>query len=178
MHDGGLMNPVSNLHAATTTDRDEGQTASSADAATDAASGRPVLFEPIGSRMIVQGVSSQLRQVILHGSRRRRRCMRTFRGDAWHAVPSATQVGRAGGPGTGKAHSLRAVLTLARAQGLRCQLAAPTARAAKRMEEATGLPSGTLHRVLEIRPGGKAGRDAAPASASCQKRHRLARRTT
>src|SRR5205823_14893280 len=30
--------------------------------------------------------------------------------------------------------------------------------AAKRMEEATGLPSGTLHRVLELRPGGKAGR--------------------
>lgn len=28
------------------------------------------------------------------------------------------------------------------------------------MEEATGLPSGTLHRVLELRPGGKTGRDA------------------
>src|SRR5215212_8107568 len=65
-----------------------------------------------------------------------------------------------GGPGTGKTHSLRAVLTLARAKGLRCQLAAPTGRAAKRMEEATGLPSGTLHRVLELRPGGKTGRDA------------------
>jgi exodeoxyribonuclease V alpha subunit len=65
-----------------------------------------------------------------------------------------------GGPGTGKTHSLRAVLTLARVKGLRCQLAAPTGRAAKRMEEATGLPSGTLHRVLELRPGGKTGRDA------------------
>jgi exodeoxyribonuclease V alpha subunit len=65
-----------------------------------------------------------------------------------------------GGPGTGKTHSLRAVLSLARAKGLRCQLAAPTGRAAKRMEEATGLSSGTLHRVLEIRPAGKAGRDA------------------
>lgn len=65
-----------------------------------------------------------------------------------------------GGPGTGKTHSLRAILTLARAKGVRCLLAAPTGRAAKRMEEATGLPSGTLHRVLEIRPGGKAGRDA------------------
>jgi len=65
-----------------------------------------------------------------------------------------------GGPGTGKTHSLRAVLTLARAKGLRCRLAAPTGRAAKRMEEATGLPSGTLHRVLELRPGGKVGRDA------------------
>ena len=63
-----------------------------------------------------------------------------------------------GGPGTGKTHTLRAILTLARAKGLRCVLAAPTGRAAKRMEEATGLPAGTLHRVLELRPGGKAGK--------------------
>ena len=64
-----------------------------------------------------------------------------------------------GGPGTGKTHSLRAVLTLVRAKRLRFALAAPTGRAAKRMEEATGLPAGTLHRVLELRPGGRAGRD-------------------
>jgi len=63
-----------------------------------------------------------------------------------------------GGPGTGKTHTLRAVLTLAGAKRLRCVLAAPTGRAAKRMEEATGRPAGTLHRVLELRPGGKAGR--------------------
>ena len=62
-----------------------------------------------------------------------------------------------GGPGTGKTHTLRAVLTLARAKRLRCVLAAPTGRAAKRMEEATGWPAGTLHRVLELRPGGQAG---------------------
>src|SRR5258707_8084661 len=62
-----------------------------------------------------------------------------------------------GGPGTGKTHTLRALLALARAKGLRCLLAAPTGRAAKRMEEATGLPAGTLHRLLELRPGGKAG---------------------
>jgi exodeoxyribonuclease V alpha subunit len=63
-----------------------------------------------------------------------------------------------GGPGTGKTHTLRAVLALSRAKGLRCVLAAPTGRAAKRMTEATGLPAGTLHRVLELRPGGQAGR--------------------
>lgn len=62
-----------------------------------------------------------------------------------------------GGPGTGKTHTLRAVLTLARAKGLRCLLAAPTGRAAKRMTEATGRPAGTLHRLLELRPGGQAG---------------------
>ncbi len=64
-----------------------------------------------------------------------------------------------GGPGTGKTHTLRALLILARAKGLRPLLAAPTGRAAKRMQEATGLPAGTLHRLLELRPGGKAGRD-------------------
>jgi exodeoxyribonuclease V alpha subunit len=62
-----------------------------------------------------------------------------------------------GGPGTGKTHTLGALLTVARAKGLRCILAAPTGRAAKRMEEATGVPAGTLHRVLEIRPGSGAG---------------------
>jgi exodeoxyribonuclease V alpha subunit len=62
-----------------------------------------------------------------------------------------------GGPGTGKTHTLRALLTLARAKGLRCIQAAPTGRAAKRMAEATGLAAGTLHRVLDLRPGGRAG---------------------
>ena len=63
-----------------------------------------------------------------------------------------------GGPGTGKTHTLRAVLLLARAKRLRPLLAAPTGRAAKRMLEATGLDAGTLHRTLALRPGGKAGR--------------------
>jgi exodeoxyribonuclease V alpha subunit len=58
-----------------------------------------------------------------------------------------------GGPGTGKMHTLRAVLALASAKRLRCVLAAPTGRAAKRMEEATGVPATTLHRLLELRPG-------------------------
>src|SRR5204863_6461063 len=74
------------------------------------------------------------------------------------ALTSAVSI-LTGGPGTGKTHTLKAVLTLARAKGLRCLLAAPTGRAAKRMEEATGLTDGTLHRVLELRPGGKAGRN-------------------
>jgi exodeoxyribonuclease V alpha subunit len=60
-----------------------------------------------------------------------------------------------GGPGTGKTHTLRALLAVARAKGLRCLLAAPTGRAAKRMEEATGVAAATLHRLLEIRPGAK-----------------------
>jgi exodeoxyribonuclease V alpha subunit len=65
-----------------------------------------------------------------------------------------------GGPGTGKTHTLRAILTLAKVKQLRCTLAAPTGRAAKRMEEATGFPAATLHRALELKPAGRAGRDA------------------
>jgi exodeoxyribonuclease V alpha subunit len=64
-----------------------------------------------------------------------------------------------GGPGTGKTHTLRAIMAMAMAKGLRCVLAAPTGRAAKRMTEATGHPAGTLHRILELRPGGQAGRN-------------------
>jgi exodeoxyribonuclease V alpha subunit len=45
------------------------------------------------------------------------------------------------------------VLALAQAKRLHCLLAAPTGRAAKRMEEATGLLATTLHRLLELRPG-------------------------
>ena len=62
-----------------------------------------------------------------------------------------------GGPGTGKTHTLRAILTVAHAKRLRCLLAAPTGRAAKRMEEATGVAASTLHRLLQLRPGGQAG---------------------
>jgi exodeoxyribonuclease V alpha subunit len=60
-----------------------------------------------------------------------------------------------GGPGTGKTHTLKAILMLAQAKQLRCLLAAPTGRAAKRMEEATDLPAATLHRLLDLRPGGR-----------------------
>jgi exodeoxyribonuclease V alpha subunit len=49
-----------------------------------------------------------------------------------------------GGPGTGKTHCLKAILALARAKQVRCLLAAPTGRAAKQMEDATGLPATTL----------------------------------
>ena len=61
-----------------------------------------------------------------------------------------------GGPGTGKTHTLRAILRLVTAKHHRCLLAAPTGRAAKRMSEATGQPAATLHRLLGLWPGGQA----------------------
>lgn len=58
-----------------------------------------------------------------------------------------------GGPGTGKSRSVAAVVELAKARGRRVALAAPTGRAAKRLEELTGAPATTLHRLLGAQPG-------------------------
>jgi exodeoxyribonuclease V alpha subunit len=64
-----------------------------------------------------------------------------------------------GGPGCGKSFAVRAVVTLARAKQARIVLAAPTGRAAKRLSELAGMPAQTLHRLLQLRPGGEAGFD-------------------
>ena len=53
-----------------------------------------------------------------------------------------------GGPGTGKSRTVAAVVSLAAECGLRVALAAPTGRAAKRLEELAGAPATTLHRLL------------------------------
>ncbi len=54
-----------------------------------------------------------------------------------------------GGPGTGKTTVLRGVLSVFRQMGLRCVLAAPTGRAAKRLNEVTREDASTIHRLLE-----------------------------
>ncbi len=54
-----------------------------------------------------------------------------------------------GGPGTGKTTIIRTILSILEASGVETALAAPTGRAAKRMEEATGRPASTIHRLLE-----------------------------
>ncbi|MCM3882991.1 ATP-dependent RecD-like DNA helicase, partial [Frankia sp. R82] len=53
-----------------------------------------------------------------------------------------------GGPGTGKSRTVAAVVRLAEAAGAEVALAAPTGRAAKRLEELCGAPASTLHRLL------------------------------
>ena len=53
-----------------------------------------------------------------------------------------------GGPGTGKTTILNGILTLYGQMGLRCLLAAPTGRAAKRLTEVTGQEASTIHRLL------------------------------
>lgn len=53
-----------------------------------------------------------------------------------------------GGPGTGKSRTVAAVVRLAWAADAEVALAAPTGRAAKRLEELCGAPASTLHRLL------------------------------
>ena len=54
-----------------------------------------------------------------------------------------------GGPGTGKTTILRGSPSLLGQMQLRCLLAAPTGRAAKRLTEVTGEDASTIHRLLE-----------------------------
>ncbi|GAA5065427.1 exodeoxyribonuclease V alpha subunit [Thermocatellispora tengchongensis] len=64
-----------------------------------------------------------------------------------------------GGPGCGKSFTVRSIVTLARAKRARVILAAPTGRAAKRLSELTGHEATTVHRLLQLRPGGDASFD-------------------
>jgi exodeoxyribonuclease V alpha subunit len=66
-----------------------------------------------------------------------------------------------GGPGCGKSFTVRSVVALARAKGAKVVLAAPTGRAAKRLAELTGHEAATIHRLLQLRPGGEPSFDAA-----------------
>ena len=54
-----------------------------------------------------------------------------------------------GGPGTGKTTILTGILSLFGQMQLKCLLAAPTGRAAKRLTEVTGEEASTIHRLLE-----------------------------
>lgn len=59
-----------------------------------------------------------------------------------------------GGPGVGKTTLVNSILLILRAKKVKCELCAPTGRAAKRLSETTGLPAKTIHRLLEARSGG------------------------
>jgi exodeoxyribonuclease V alpha subunit len=64
-----------------------------------------------------------------------------------------------GGPGCGKSFTVRSIVTLAQAKRAKILLAAPTGRAAKRLTELTGHDAATVHRLLELKPGGDAAYD-------------------
>jgi exodeoxyribonuclease V alpha subunit len=60
-----------------------------------------------------------------------------------------------GGPGCGKSFTVRSVVELATAKNATIVLVAPTGRAAKRLAELTGHQASTVHRLLELQPGGE-----------------------
>ncbi len=64
-----------------------------------------------------------------------------------------------GGPGCGKSFTVRSIVRLALAKRAKIVLAAPTGRAAKRLTELTGHEARTVHRLLELKPGGDAAFD-------------------
>ncbi|MBB5889512.1 ATP-dependent RecD-like DNA helicase [Kutzneria kofuensis] len=64
-----------------------------------------------------------------------------------------------GGPGCGKSFTVRSIVMLAKAKNAKVLLAAPTGRAAKRLAELTGVDAATVHRMLELKPGGDAAYD-------------------
>lgn len=59
-----------------------------------------------------------------------------------------------GGPGTGKSTIINGILNVLEKHNpfLKVLMAAPTGRASKRMEEATGRDAATIHRTLEFKP--------------------------
>ncbi|HHY05165.1 MAG TPA: ATP-dependent RecD-like DNA helicase, partial [Thermoanaerobacterales bacterium] len=56
-----------------------------------------------------------------------------------------------GGPGTGKTTAIKSLIEFFKQHKLSIALAAPTGRAAKRMNEATGQDAKTIHRLLEYK---------------------------
>ena len=58
-----------------------------------------------------------------------------------------------GGPGVGKTACTKAIVAEAGRANVSIALCAPTGRAARRMEEATGREAQTIHRLLEWMPG-------------------------
>jgi exodeoxyribonuclease V alpha subunit len=53
-----------------------------------------------------------------------------------------------GSAGAGKSHLVGALVRIAESQGLKVAMAAPTGKAAKRLEQVVGRPASTLHRLL------------------------------
>jgi exodeoxyribonuclease V alpha subunit len=62
-----------------------------------------------------------------------------------------------GGPGVGKTACTKAIVAEAERAGVSIALCAPTGRAARRLEEATGHGAQTIHRLLEWMPGREPG---------------------
>jgi exodeoxyribonuclease V alpha subunit len=78
-----------------------------------------------------------------------------------------------GGPGVGKTTLVNAILRILAAKGARLLLCAPTGRAAKRMNEATGFEAKTIHRLLEAGPAASGAIAGILSTATCLSSTRL-----
>lgn len=79
------------------------------------------------------------------------------------AIRSSLQYGvfaLTGGPGTGKTTIIRGILSVLQRAGCTVLLAAPTGRAARRLEAAAGERAQTVHRLLEYNVSGEFGKNA------------------
>jgi len=65
-----------------------------------------------------------------------------------------------GGPGTGKTTIIKGILSVLKRAGCKVLLAAPTGRAARRLEAAAGEKAQTVHRMLEYNVSGTFGKNA------------------
>ena len=77
----------------------------------------------------------------------------TFADSQVEAIKGAVENGIeviTGGPGTGKTTIINCITGIFEKAGMKVFMAAPTGRAAKRMSEATGRESKTIHRLLEL----------------------------
>jgi len=125
------------------------------------AEGRVVAFPPTGELGLARYAHAE--QTVAAGLARLRRTARAWDKGAEPTVAlglddaqraAATTVGTSGvsllvgGPGTGKSRTVTAVVQAAGERDLAIALTAPTGRAAKRLEEITGAPAQTLHRLL------------------------------
>ena len=92
-----------------------------------------------------KGLDKLVRNAEIEGGIRYSDCQRRAIRDAGdHSLLIIT-----GGPGTGKTTIVNGILSLYGQMGLKCVLAAPTGRAAKRLTEVTGQEASTIHRLLE-----------------------------
>jgi exodeoxyribonuclease V alpha subunit len=127
---------------------------------------RPIVY-PVALHQAEAG--SALALDALLKDRRRRLPVRAVEAVAWYERTSGmhlpegqrTALARAlsepvsvitGGPGVGKTTIVRALATILAQKHLQLLLAAPTGRAAKRLEESTGHAASTVHRLLEFMP--------------------------
>jgi len=99
---------------------------------------------PIGKAVIDRATAAAERAVQITLSSQQRGALRC-------ALQSKVTV-ITGGPGTGKTTLLKSVIAALSDAGLKPTLAAPTGRAAKRLQEATGREAKTIHRLLEYAP--------------------------